>query len=420
MKQYPAPSTLKDYAQCPRFVPQQSSDNLASLEGTMLHEKLEILAHALVEQWEDIIESFTDLSSAQLAIVREVAEMVQPYFIMGRPVLASKTELASWIGDNPNKEFIAPECRISPFPGRRGYIDLLIRDTPNHAVIIDYKFGRNDADFSFQMSPYVLEVFEQIPEVESITCKILAPRIEATQDPEEYGRADIPRLSAAIKVIVDAMQDPFTPGCPGNACLRCAGNGRCVWQSTTLSSVVVPDVREGVSIPAPPPARVLMKPNSAQERADRRSFVNWLASYVDYVKEDDKEVIRSLIEAGAPSDQVLPGYTVTLQRGRPILDYNRLEELNRSISLTFNVDFETMLSCLEPVWGKLVDLLTVPGMTQPNSDGTIPSREAIEKAVSAIKARYEVPGAPFPVVRKAGGRRALGGRSVQQIANDSV
>jgi hypothetical protein len=330
---------------------------------------------------------------------------------LGRRVLEENVDLEEEAVKLADKEFIAPECKVSPFPGRRGFIDLMVRDQIDHAHVIDYKFGRNDGDFTYQLSPYVLRIFEKFPAINTVDGTIIAPRMDTEHDSDVWTRDDIPRIEAAINAVVEPMQDPFFPGTPGNACSMCSGNGRCVWQSSSITALSVPDSAQLGPLPPMPSVRIVLKPTTPQERADRRALINWLTALCDYVKADDKEVVTELLSGGTSSADVLPGFMVAMQRGRPVLDYERLSELNRSLMLTFSLDFETMLSCLEPVWSKLVDTLTVPGAVPLNVDGSIPSRDDIERALNSLKSRYEVPGAPFPVIRKAGGRKAIGGSS---------
>lgn len=408
-KHYPTPSTLASFAQCPRFV-QSPFSGTAADEGVLLHSHMEKIAAIPLPEWEPHLETISDLSSAQMYVLREAVDAIAPYFMMGRPVLLKGLELAEQVTEYSTREFIAPECRVAPFPGRRGFIDLLIRDRPDHAVVLDYKFGRNDSDFSYQIAPYVLEVFRLLPEVQSITCRIVSPRMDVEHAQEEYTREDIPRITQFIDEIVTKMQDPFSPGCPGAACARCQGNGRCIWQASSLTALTVTGTTDLRTRPVVPTS-IILHPASPQERADRRDAMGWLQELCDFVKGDDKETITRMIQEGVSGTEVLPGYSVTMQRGRPVLDYSRLEEMNRSLMLTFGLSFETMLSCLEPVWNNVLDALSVPGVLPVDVEGNIPSRVQNEIALKSFRARYEVPGAPFPVVRKAGGRKAIGGRS---------
>lgn len=410
VKIYPSPSTLAKFAQCPRYV-STPFGNAAADEGVLLHDYMMRLAKLPVEEWDGALESFTDVTTQHLFLIREVMAQIMPFFLLGRPVLADNTDLELLAPDLAKKEFIAPECLVKPFPGRRGFIDLLVRDRIEHAHIIDYKFGRNDGDFTYQLSPYVLRVFEAFPDIQEVTGTIIAPRMDSDHDSDVWTRNDIPRMEGVINAIVEKMQDPFCPGTPGIACTQCLGNGRCVWQSQAVTALTVPDSTLISPLPRVPSARIVLQPTTPQERADRRVYINWLVALCDYVKADDKEVITNLIAGDVTSADVLPGFVVTMQRGKPTLDYERIGELNRSLMLTFSLGYETILSCLEPVWSKLVDTLTVPGAMPPNVDGSIPSRDDIEQALRSLRARYEIPGAPFPVVRKTGGRKAIGGSS---------
>jgi hypothetical protein len=156
---------------------------------------------------------------------------------------------------------------------------------------------------------------------------------------------DYDRLFADLKQIVDSAADLFTPGCPGEPCSFCAGNGRCPYQAASLR-----DVPQDASALLPPEIwRNMLVPQTREIRGQRRALVRWLGSFVEAVKDDDKAW------ALEHPDDVLPGFTKSVGLGRTSLNKDRLGEINEALSLTLGWDYLTLVSFLVPDRTKIAE-----------------------------------------------------------------
>jgi hypothetical protein len=191
-----------------------------------------------------------------------------------------------------------------------------------------------------------------------------------------YLRSDIPRLEAELNGIVALASDPFEPGCPGSQCAFCAGNGRCPWQAASLRDIPA-DV---FAMVAPAAWQAVLSPGTPEIRGQRRALVKWLDGFIEAVKDDDKAW------ALANPDTDLPGWTKSVGLGRASLDDTRLKEANESLSLTFGLPYDTLVSFLKPDKVKLAEFLAlVRGM----------SDDEAKKEVSKALAPFEKRGAPI-------------------------
>lgn len=391
----PRPSALPHLEACPRWSPRpdkpdELKDGLdeAADEGTLVHAKMEHLATLPPDEWDVAIDADADLSADLRQVVKDCAAQVSDLFIFGLPVVNKKTlwlnpdehyELYEMVNAEINKGFedgIYCEVGVDPGVTAPGTADLVLVQG-NRAVLVDYKTNRVLRAHDRQQQAYVLGVFAALPQVDSVESRLVCPRLGIdAHPPTMYARNGIPALEAELEGIVALAADPFEPGCPGAQCAFCAGNGRCPWQAASLRDIPA-DV---TALVAPAAWQAILKPETPEIRGQRRALVKWLDGFIEAVKEDDKA--WALENPNVP----LPGWTKSVGLGRASLDDTKLKGANESLSLTFGLPYDTLVSFLKPDKAKLAEFLAlVRGM----------SDEEAKKEVSKALAPFEKRGAPI-------------------------
>jgi len=391
----PRPSALPHLEACPRWSPrpdkpdaEKNAMDEAADEGTLVHAKMEHLATLPPGEWDAAIDADADLSADLRQVVKDSAQQVSDLFIFGLPVVSKESlglaadahyELSSmttirmglgWDGS------IYCEVGVDPGITAPGTADLVLVQG-NRAVLVDYKTTRVLRAADRQQMAYVLGIFAALPQVDSVENRIATPRLGVdAHPPVMYLRSDIPKLEAELNGIVALAADPFEPGCPGSQCAFCAGNGRCPWQAANLRDIPA-DV---TALVAPAAWQAVLSPGTPEIRSQRRALVKWLDGFIEAVKDDDKAW------ALANPDTDLPGWTKSVGLGRASLDDTRLKEANESLSLTFGLPYDTLVSFLKPDKAKLAEFLAlVRGM----------SDDEAKKEVSKALAPFEKRGAPI-------------------------
>lgn len=358
----PRPSSLPNLEMCPRWVNRpktavRNSMDEAADEGTLLHAKCEEISQGPVEGWYDAVQKDPDLAPAQFSVVTEALEQVKDLFQLGLPLFSKRTlrlaadahyELDCHLGmvrDEPSIVFrgqhpdpipdgVFLEVGVNPGVTLPGTADLVVK-YGNRAWVCDYKFVRVEREHTAQMTAYVVGVFRALREVEFVELRIVAPRLWGAHAPEVFSREkDLARMTAELEAIVARADDPFTPGCPGEPCATCFGNGRCPYQAASLKDIPVDET--GLVMPeAWLPVITAATPEC---RGQRRRLVQWLDKFTEAVKEADKEW------ALANPDLSLPGFTKSIALGRLSVDKDRLAEANMAFAATYNMTPETMVS----------------------------------------------------------------------------
>lgn len=381
------PSSLPHLEACPRWVGRpktETKDELdeAADEGTLLHEKLENLASLPVDAWPETIENDPELGPAMKPLVAESADQVRDLFMFGLPVATKKSLGLSHDFHYELRDALDGvycECGLDAGVVAPGTADLLMIQG-NRAVLVDYKSNRVARDHDRQVEAYVLGVFNASPKTQYVEARIVAPRLGGVHPARNFTRDDVPRLRQVLLAIVERAADPFTPGCPGTQCVFCAGNARCPYQAASLKDVPVATD----ALVSPGMWGSLMGATTPELRSERRMLVKWLETFVDAVKEDDKQWALDNPEA------TLPGITKSIQQGRASLDKTRLAEVNEAIRLTFGWDYATLEAFLSPNRDKIVEFAALQtGKTQ----------DEVKKLLAKTLVPFEVRGAPVITFR---------------------
>lgn len=350
----------------------------AARDGTLIHEKMEALADVALDKWEETIWNDPDLGPALAPLVAESAIQVRDLFSMGLPVF-TKTSMGlnpdahyelgaagvpDWDGHvTPPRDGVYCEVGVSSDVAKHGTADLIVV-TGNRAVLVDYKNVFVVRDHRAQLLAYIVGVFNALPKVDYVETRIVSPRIGQVHAPETFERAkDLPEILAELEDIVNRAMDPFAPGCPGEACATCRGNGSgCAWQCASLRDVPV----EVSALVQPNAWLPMLNAVTPETRGQRRKLVKWLGDFCDSVKEQDKEW------ALANPDTELPGFTKSIQAGRASLDKTRLAEVNESLRLRFGISAEVMAAFSVPDKEQLAEYVALgQGMTQADAEGAI-------------------------------------------------
>lgn len=99
----------------------------------------------------------------------------------------------------------------------------------NRADLVDFKFGRRavpDAEGNPQVQAYVLGLFEENPDIQTVTVHILLPRRDEVSR-ATYSRQDIPQIRLRISTIIARCEAPDPELRPTENCLWCARQATC-------------------------------------------------------------------------------------------------------------------------------------------------------------------------------------------------
>lgn len=373
-KKLPRPSTMPLLDQCPRFVrrpdDQDKKDamDMAADEGSLLHAVMEKLtADHKVEDWNHAIENNTVISPAQTPLIEDAAAQVQDLFALGLPVTSRWSrgigEDAHYMLRENASDGVYLEVSVDPGVTLPGTADVLMI-SGGTAVMTDYKFTRLERDHDAQMKTYVVGVFNGLPNVDSVEVRIVAPRLGDVHEPVTYNRSDLPALNAWLQRIVDKSLDTFEPGCPGDPCSFCAGNGRCVWQMNTLRDVPS-EATTGLVL------RDIWKPVlsvvTPEMRGVRRSMRAWLTKWLDAVKEDDKEwAIRN-------PEAELPGFKKAVAMGRLGYDAEQSVQMASHLHTMFGIEY--------------LDMMEFMKFSEPGAVEYLSLHNAIPKTAAKLKLR---------------------------------
>lgn len=377
----PRPSTLPALAQCPRFVPRPedpaakaSAISEAADEGTLIHAFMESLADVPVERWDETIGESPALGPALIPVVQSAAGGVRDLFSVGLPVITKKS-LGMGPGDHYRLGSVclresddpAPYDHNYPvcFPARR---DLPVRDGVycevslepgvalpgtadvvaifgNRAEIVDYKSVRVERDHMPQLKAYALGLFTVATEVETVGIRIVAPRLGDVHERVTFSRADVPVLEEELVAIVERAADDFVPGRAGDACVFCAGNGRCLYQASSLRDA--PQAPQALF--APGTWSLVVNPATPELRGERRRLKKIVDTWSEAVAEDDKAWA-----AENPGTE-LHGFRRVTSPGRLSLDQSRLRDANQALMTRFGLGMEDYLGCCAPVTGRVAE-----------------------------------------------------------------
>jgi hypothetical protein len=168
---------------------------------------------------------------------------------------------------------------------RRGYIDLLIQ-VPGGYVVVDWKLVRQIGEHDLQLKAYAIGVLENnLSEPEHVRVMAISPAIQHVSD-VTYTWDQLPQMKADIIALMDKVENPFTPPVPGPVCTSCKWSGRCPAQCKEL----VPVSQESEM---PVVYADLLNPTTAEGRARRRYFLDWIVKAVENVKEDDLNWVKA-------------------------------------------------------------------------------------------------------------------------------
>lgn len=382
---YPSPSQLPRLAECIRYRPTEyvEGGNEAAIEGIMLHGICEQMIQQPIENWDEWINTDPQIPESHRHLIQSCAEQIKGLFLIGLPVLPKEMHLK----DAPEGLFIVAECQVEPFPGRRGFIDLLARTDKNHAVVLDYKFGRNDNDFDLQIGSYIKAVMERYPEITHMTAKIVAPRLHTADEATDviwtrefvYGA-----FTQRVASLVEGFNDDFGSGTPCQFCATCDGNGRCPWQSREVGRISLSLDQANT--------QWLTHPATAEERSRRRDVMAIMDAWIEGVKADDKEYLLNKQAEGLSVESCLPGYKVSMRRGKTTLDLEKLADINRALLEGLGVSPDVMLDMCHPSKERIVEHLRLTrGMTV----------DAAAKTYMSLVKNFLKDGAPFPVMSRA-------------------
>lgn len=206
------PSGLKMEERCPQFKNQEST-NVVQVKGTNLHKALETDDESHIVDLEDV-PLYHKIRAAVRSILRKEGA--------GKPPATDRKEIKLYLdlGDG-----------VTTF-GTADRLAIFAANDFRHGVMLDYKFGYwavDPAEENTQAQAYVLGIFQRFPQLRTVSAYfLLARREEITY--HTYTRADVPRIIARLRKIIDDAENPNSPYKPGDAlCEFCvkSTNGAC-------------------------------------------------------------------------------------------------------------------------------------------------------------------------------------------------
>lgn len=424
----PRPSALPHVADCPRWAScpdgrvNKSLDEAAD-EGTLIHAKMEELASVPEPEWEAHIEADKETEPQQKELIKACATQVRDLFQFGLPTyrvgnnpllggacLVRNTNPGTdmhrvaehpltgehyqlddyrWCGDG-----IFAEVSVDPGVCQPGTADL-VSVCGNRAVLVDYKCTFVMRTHDMQMEAYVIGLFKAVPSVNYVDVRIVTPRlgeVHETLTYERYGVGpnSLATIEARLGEVVERSLDPFAPGCPGDGCAMCAGNGRCPWQMASLRDVPS-DIAELV---VPGVWTAMLNAVTPEMRGARRRLKKVVDAWSEAVQEDDKIYGLTTI------DTDMPGFTKSISAGRASLDKDRMLDANLALVQNFGLTAESLLAYCAPDKARLAEYVSMQEAK---------TKKEAEASIGAVLAPYMVRGADIVTWRAVKKEKAIKG-----------
>lgn len=300
-----SPSKLDRLCSCPRYAPADRKEgddiDLAMSAGIRFHGLMEDIAkHENPLQRINEIPDFLDRRAAEYSWGQ-----VSGIIAAGASIVGVEMQL--------------PESSVC----RRGIADLVLR-YGNTLVVVDWKLTRAEGEHDLQMIAYAVMALEADLEIEAVRTLVIAPVIQHVES-SIHDRATLPALQTRILQLMAAVENPFTPGHPGDVCIGCRRAGKCPAQCREL----VPVSNEALM---PVAFGELLNPSTPEGRARRRYFADWLASAVEGIKADDLKWVK---EGNEPP----PGYKLISKAGRSSIPAESVPQaIDTLVSLGYSLD----------------------------------------------------------------------------------
>lgn len=360
-----SPSRLDRLAVCPRYV--YDDRDTAANEARQDAMDAGTQFHQLMEELVQTPDKLAFIAAVENQDMRRSCEWTWPHL---EGILAAG-------GAFCGVEQEAPESSAC----RRGFIDLRLSmdgkpwNETQMPVVVDYKYLRAEGDHDWQMKGYVVSAFEELPLATCVRVLVITPKIEKVCD-ETYERSAHPSLVKQIQGLMELVENPFTPGRPSEICRGCRWAGRCPAQAAVLAP-------ESTTVAMSMPQRLLLEPATPAERAMRRYFADWLASWIEGVKEDDKEAVLS----GIPPP---PGYKLISTSGALSLPNDRMPEaVDRMIAA--GVPLNAILAACK---------LSFPKLSASQAEVLSQTPDEVRESLDKLVRDLLIPGAPSTYLKR--------------------
>lgn len=402
------PSSLPSVEQCPRYRPSGDS-SAASIDGTIFHEHMEEMINLPREEWDSYTES-KDMSPDMKWMVNDALDTLKSMLVENlAPVKNFRIKFRK--GGKPflKKSRLKPglytECEVELGKGAHGYLDLMIVPSDGPITIIDWKSSRKESDFTLQLGRYAIAVNELCPAHDQFICCVVAPRLDTeAQLRMPLAKEDIEKLKERIALIEEradwSANDDSIPGCPGDVCTNCRYNGKCKYQAHIMNAVHdellekgntevengsvlnVIETFKNLSHGVFSGVRLTLTPKTDAERGFRRAALKAVASLYDVVKKDDTSWV-----AEHPGVNKVPGFKISVTRGKTVIDKNRQNEFKSALIANFGLSDREVIECSMIDTGLLTEYLaSTIGAGKPKE---------IEKKINRLMEPFTVSGTPI-------------------------
>ena len=399
MRHY-SPSSLGNLSLCSRWTPSEGTNDAAEY-GTLFHDRLQwVIAHAKPVEYEREVDGMS-VSDEMKSDIKDALRQAGVFLSLGLPVY----ENFRFTYDQKLKTIepgVYLECSVELWPDDRrhkvGRIDVLIVPSPNVAVVVDWKSSHVEADFSWQLDSYAGALRRLVKEPwKQITAKVIAPKLEAHDDVVYDEKALVAR-EGEILGVEERANNPFTPPCPGPVQCKyceCAAKMLCpayreyMTRGQPTSDFPTQHLSEVAPVVSRPP--ILKNPRTLEERSYRRDWMTVASAICEFVKEDDKKFFAKPENASVQ----LPGYRVSQRAGNTYIDRDRLKELNQRLMESLGLGYEELMTSLEPVKDKLVEMLAI----------RLGTKKAAEAKYAEVTEPFTKRGAPITTIAREIPRR---------------
>ena len=326
-----SPSALEALEGCPCYTSEESEDNTAADEGTLLHEAVENhdLSKLETEEQHDLVLS----------------------------CLGYENQLVAWMRAEYTGEAvkILHEGHVKVGELTEGTLDLVVT-AGNKAHIVDWKFGRvpvTGAPNNPQVQAYSAGVFEAFPEITEIVAHIYQPRLNAISR-VDISRDQLPDIVKRIRDIIEACQDEDKVPTPSEkSCTYCSAKATCQALNNTALTITK-------QLPLQMPAE--FNPGTITNPVDMSKALTIAKIMEDWAKQVKRIAKSMVLEDG----EEIPGYALRKRSGatKVVEPYLALQK----VAETYDVPIPTLLQSCSVSLPRLVDqVVCITGGTKKDA-----------------------------------------------------
>ena len=315
-----SPSSLEKLELCPCFQQDQTGDQTAATEGTLIHEA--------------IAESNLDLCPDEFA--EAVAQRCIDY----------RDSIITQLNINGIPYTSHHEITVNVATLTRGTVDLLIlvEGPVRYAQIVDWKTGKfpvTPADQNVQLQAYALGVLFDYPAILHVDAHLVCPRLGHVSN-AIYARSDAERILQRLRLIIDRGEDPNKqPTAYEDACRFCGIKSECPRMTDLVN-----DSCKRLDLP------VQFQPGAIVSPEDRAKAQVLAGIFEDWANQIRKANAKAVREDGIE----IPGFELRSRTGNTTINETRTAA-EALLALYPDLDGNEVLDCAKLSLPKLVEAI---------------------------------------------------------------